>query len=147
MNCLSLNTVICKHGTVSCYTIWQTRAIVDTATHKKRSSSVVSRANTSHDNTAVTHEHPHTSTPSPSNSSDSSHSMTLLRHTVTLKISPVTRHRTDNNKHNDTTNLHAQSCCTHKLHTQTRPKISQNVYKSKRNLEANDVRYHTQNSL
>jgi len=70
-----------------------------------------------------------------------------LRHTMTSKISPVTRHRTDNNKHNDTINLHAQNCCTHKLHTQTHPKISQNVYKSKRNLEANDVRYHTQNSL
>ena len=59
-----------------------------------------------------------------------------LRHTMTSKISPVTRHRTDNNKHNDTINLHAQNCCTHKLHTQTHPKISQNVYKSKRNLVA-----------
>ena len=62
-----------------------------------------------------------------------------LRHTVTPKISSVTRHRTDHNKHNDTINLHAQNCCTHKLHTQTHPKISQNVYKSKRNLEANDL--------
>jgi len=62
-----------------------------------------------------------------------------LRHTVTPKISPVTRHRTYNNKHNETINLHDQSCCTHKLHTQTHPKISQNVYKSKRNLVANYV--------
>ena len=43
---------------------------------KTRSSSVVSRANTSHDNTAVTHEHPRTSSPSPSHSSDLSHRWT-----------------------------------------------------------------------
>jgi len=63
-----------------------------------------------------------------------------LRHKVTPKISSVTRHLTspDNNKHNDTINLHAQNCCTHKLHNQTHSKISQNVYKSKR-LVANDV--------
>ena len=48
-------------------------------------------------------------------------------------------HRTNNNKHNDAINLHAQTYCTHKLHNQTHPKISQNVYKSKRNLVANDV--------
>jgi len=71
-----------------------------------------------------------------------------LRHKVTPKItsdsyfvtSPhfTSPHRTDN-KHNDTINLHAQNYCTHKLHTQTHPKISQHVYKSKRNLVANDV--------
>jgi len=46
---------------------------------------------------------------------------------------------TDNNIHNDTVNLHAQNCRTHKLHNQTHPKISKNVYKSKHNLVANDV--------
>ena len=39
----------------------------------------------------------------------------------------------------DTINLHAQTFCTHKLHNQTHPKISQTLYKSKRNLVANDV--------
>ena len=62
-----------------------------------------------------------------------------LRHTVTPTLSPVTRHRTDHNKHNDTINLHAQNFCTHKLHTQTHPEISQNVYKSKRNSITNNV--------
>jgi len=34
-NCLSLNTVICRprYDTVPLYVIWQTGAIVDTATH------------------------------------------------------------------------------------------------------------------
>jgi len=50
---------------------------------KKCSSSVISRANTSHDNTAVIHKHRHTSAPSPSNSSDSSHSMTPTLSSVT----------------------------------------------------------------
>ena len=44
------------------------------------------------------------------------------------------------NKHNKTVNLHAQNCCTQKLQNQTHPKISQNVYKSKRNLVAKCVR-------
>jgi len=43
-------------------------------------------------------------------------------------------HRT--NKHNNTVNLHAQNCCTQNSKNQTHPKISQNVYKSKRNLVA-----------
>jgi len=47
--------------------------------------------------------------------------------------------RTNNNKHNDTVNLHAQNCCTQNSKNQTRPKISQNVYRSKRNLVANNV--------
>ena len=47
-------------------------------------------------------------------------------------------HRT--NKHNNTVNLHAQNSIVHKnSKNQTHPKISQNVYKSKRNLVANDV--------
>jgi len=58
---------------------------------------------------------------------------------MTPTLSPVTPHRTDHNKHNDTINLHAQNFCTHKLHNQTHPKISQNLYKSKRNLVAYDV--------
>ena len=48
--------------------------------------------------------------------------------------------RTNNNKHNDTVNLHAQNCCTQNSKNQTHPKISQNVYKSKRNLVAKCVR-------
>ena len=35
VNCLSLNTVICTLDTVPWYIIWQTGAIVDTATHKE----------------------------------------------------------------------------------------------------------------
>ena len=46
--------------------------------------------------------------------------------------------RTNNNKHNDTVNLHAQNY-TQNSKNQTRPKISQNVYRSKRNLVANNV--------
>jgi len=125
VNCLSLNTVICKHDTVSCYTIWQTVAIVDTVTHKDKQQ--FGRQPSQH----LTRQycgHARTSTYISSVSVSLFQIVTLmnltLRHTVTPKISPVTRHRTDHNKHNDTINLHAQNCCTHKLHTQTHPKIS-----------------------
>jgi len=120
--------------------VWQTGAIVDTATHSTHSSLVVSQTNASLDNTNEHLLHLHI------------HIVKLdvhkLCHKVTKKY-PPTRHltslrlnslrRTNNNKHNDTVNLHAQNCCTQKLHNQTHPKISQNVYKSKRNLVANDV--------
>ena len=48
-------------------------------------------------------------------------------------------HRTNNNKHNDTVNLHAQNCCTHKPIIKLIQKNLQIVYKSKRNLVPNDV--------
>jgi len=139
VNCLSLNTVICKHNTVSCYTIWQTGAIVDTATH--RHAAVRSSAEPT----------PHTTIlRSPTNiyahqlrlrlTLPTRHTGELiLCHTVTPTLSPVTSHWTDHSKHNDTINLHAQNFCRHKLRIQTHPKISQNVHKSKRNLVANDV--------
>ena len=153
--------MICRYNTVPWYVIWQTGAIVDTATHLTRSSLVVSQTNSSLDNTAVTHEL--TSTPSPSPNSqtrcihtppqdDQKYHPIKLQHKVTPKYHPTrlssphltssiftSLHRTNNNKHNDTVNLHAQNCCTHKLHNQTHPKNLQNVYKSKRNLVANDV--------
>jgi len=127
---------MCKHGTVSCYTICQIGAIVGTVTHKDKQQ--FGRQPSQH----LTRQycgHPRTSTHISSVSVSLFQIVTLmnlLRHTVTPKISPVTRHRTDHNKHNDAINFHAQNYCTHKLHI---PKISQNVYKSKRNLEANDV--------
>jgi len=153
-NCLSLNTVICRYDTVPWYVIWQSSI----RRHTRHAAVWLSAKPTLHSTVityissvsisiivkldAFTLRHKMTKISSDQTPplGDSKYYVTRLSspHLSSLHLNSLLRW-TNNNKHNDTINLHAQNCCTHKLHNQTHPKISQNVYKSKRNLVANDV--------
>jgi len=118
--------------------VWQTGAIVDTATHSTHSSLVVSQTNASLDNTNVyqlrLHLHivkldvvtlRHKMTKVSSDQTDVyklCHKVTkknimqlVSRHLTSLQLSSplfASLRRTNNNKHNNIVNLHAQNCCT-----------------------------------
>ena len=98
--------------------VWQTGAIVDTATHSTRSSLVVSQTN------RLTRQYERTSAPSPYSKTwcpqttpqgDQKNILRLVTSPLFVSTLFASLRRTNNNKHNDTVNLHAQNCCTHKL--------------------------------
>ena len=117
--------------------VWQTGAIVDTATHSTHNSLVVSQTNASLDNANIyqlrLHLHVkldvvtlrHKMTKVSSDQTDVyklCHKVTkknimqlVSRHLTSLQLSSplfASLRRTNNNKHNDIVNLHAQNCCT-----------------------------------